>query len=111
MLELPRIRASEGELPKRAGGQFGSGVLKLPTTQVTINGFAVGDALLDSGSQLCLIDSRVYSVIAPNVDLMPPARLLSDSGHQLNAIGTCKLIVCTDGDRGAARLISLWCTT
>ena len=73
--------------------------MKLPTTQVTINGFAVSDALLDSGSQLCLIDSRVYSVIAPNVDLLPPARLLSASGHQLNAIGTCKLIVCTDGDK------------
>ena len=64
-----------------------------------VNGFLVSDALIDSGSQLSLIDSRVYSVIAPNAELTPPARLVSASGHQLNAIGKCTLSVCAGHDQ------------
>ena len=73
--------------------------MTLPTTQVNVNGFLVSDALLDSGSQLSLLDSRVYSVIAPNIELSPPARLVSASGHHLNAIGKCVLPVAISDDQ------------
>ena len=72
--------------------------MTLPTTRVTVNGFLVSDALLDSGSQLSLLDSRVFSVIAPNAELTPPARLLSATGHHLNAVGKCVLpVLIADG--------------
>lgn len=90
-------------MPKRAVGQAGKGVTALPTTQVTINGFLVSDALLDSGSQLSLIDSRVFSVVAPNSELTPPARLVSASGHQLNVLGSCTLPVAVDDERAPCR--------
>ena len=67
--------------------------MTLPTTRVNVNGFLVSDALLDSGSQLSLLDSRVFSVIAPNAELTAPARLLSATGHHLNAVGKCVLSV------------------
>lgn len=70
-------------------------MVTLPTTNVNINGFLVSDALIDTGSQVSLVDSRVLSVVAPNVELRPPAPLLSasGSGHQLNVLGTCSLSV------------------
>ena len=72
--------------------------MTLPTTRVTVNDFLVSDALLDSGSQLSLLDSRVFSVIAPNAELTPPARLLSATGHHLNAVGKCVLpVLIADG--------------
>ena len=77
--------------------------MTLPTTEVIVNGFLVSDALIDSGSQLTLIDSRVYSVVAPNSELTPPARLISASGHQLNAIGKCTLSVSTDNGQTVCR--------
>ena len=93
MLVLQRLRPLEETLPKRAAGQARRGVVTLPTTNVNINGFLVSDALIDTGSQVSLIDSRVLSVVAPNVELRPPAPLLSASGHQLNVLGTCSLSV------------------
>ena len=97
MLVLQGLWSFEEALPKRAAGQAGRRVVALPTTSVTINGFVVSDALVDTGSQVSLIDSRALSVVAPNVELQPPARLLSASGHQLNVLGTCTLSV---GDVG-----------
>ena len=98
MLVVQRFWSFEATLPKRAGGQVGRGVVTLPTTNITINGFVVSDALIDTGSQTTLIDSRALGVVAPNVELQPPARLVSASGHQLNVLETCTLSV---GDVGA----------
>lgn len=78
-------------------------MVALPAVSVNINGFSVSDALVDTGSQVCLIDSRVFSVVAPNAELSPPARLLSASGHCLNALGTCRLTVERAGDSDCAR--------
>ena len=103
MLVVPGLRPPKASVPKRTVGQAGTRVMTLPTTEVTVNGFLVSDALIDSGSQLSLIDSRVYSVVAPNSQLTPPARLISASGHQLNVIGKCTLSVCTDGDDSLGR--------
>ena len=93
MLVVQRLWSFEATLPKRAGGQAGRGVVALPTTNITINGFVVNDALIDTGSQITLIDSRALGVVAPNAELQPPARLVSASGHQLNVLGTCTLSV------------------
>ena len=68
-------------------------MVSLPTARVTVNGFLVSDALIDSGSQTSLIDSRIFSVVAPNSILTLPARLVSASGHDLNVLGTCRLKV------------------
>ena len=62
-------------------------MMALPVTQIVVNDFLVSDALLDTGSQISLINSRVFDVVAPNVHLNPPARLISASGHELNARG------------------------
>ena len=93
LLVVPWLWASEAAVPKRLLGQRGRRVMTLPTTRVNVNGFLVSDALLDSGSQLSLLDSRVFSVIAPNAELTAPARLLSATGHHLNAVGKCVLSV------------------
>ena len=79
---------------RRAGWQPGG---ESATARIAINGFVVSDALIDSGSQVSLIDCRVFSIIAPNSTLTPPARLVSASGHELDAQGTCKLTVGTRG--------------
>lgn len=68
-------------------------MVNLPITKVHINGFAVSDCLIDTGAAANLIDSRVFSVVAPSAKLEPPARLVSASGHSLNALGTCCLSV------------------
>ena len=90
VLCMQRLRASQTRLPKRAPGRT---AVNLPITKVHINGFAVSDCLIDTGAAANLIDSRVFSVVAPSAKLEPPARLVSASGHSLNALGTCCLSV------------------
>ena len=67
------------------------GLVSLPVTRASVNGFVLSDCLLDSGSQKSLIDSNVMRIIAPHVELHPATRLVSASGHPLKALGTCRL--------------------
>ena len=86
--------AHETELPKRVRGQAHKvGLVSLPVTRASINGYVVSDCLLDSGSLKSIIDSRDLQIIAPNVELQPPATLISASGHPLKALGSCSLPV------------------
>ena len=78
-------------------------MVNLPTTKVNINGFAVSDCLVDTGAAANLIDSRVFSIVAPNAKLEPPARLVSASGHSLNTLGTCRLSVDIAGNSETLR--------
>ena len=100
VLRLSRLWASETSLPKRAPGRA---VVNLPTTKVIINDFAVSDCLLDTGAAANLIDSRVFSIIAPNAKLEPPAQLASASGHSLSTLGTCNLSVDVTGEGETVR--------
>lgn len=77
-----------------AGGQA---IKSLPIVPCTLNDFQVSDCLIDSGSQLTLIDSKVCTTIAPNANLGEPVRLMSASRHNLNVIGTCLVMVEVQG--------------
>lgn len=87
-------------MPKRSGRKISNGLVTLPTLEVNINGYLVRDALADTGCQVSLIDSRVFSIIAPNVPLISSENLLSASGDSMNALGACSLTVeTTDTDK------------
>ena len=82
-------------MPKRGRGQAQQvlRLVPLPVTRASINGFIVNDCLLDSGSQKSLVDRRLLQIIAPQAQLKPATALISASGHQMNALGSCSLPV------------------
>ena len=69
----------------------------LPIVSTVVNGFQVHDCLIDSGSQLTLIDAKVLNTISPNIELNKPVRLVSASGHNLDVLGTCSLTIQMSG--------------
>ena len=76
-----------------AGQVHRVGIKSLPITRASLNGFLVGNCLLDSGSEKSLISASVMRVIAPGAELGRPCALISASGHKLRALGTCSLSV------------------
>ena len=82
-------------MPKRVRGQAHQvlGLVSLPVTRASVNGFIVSDCLLDSGSQKSLIDSHLLKMIAPQAQLKPATALISASGHRMKALGICSLPV------------------
>ena len=76
-----------------AGQVHRVGIKSLPITRASLNGYMVGNCLLDSGSEKSLVSASVMKVVAPMAELKQPCTLISASGHKLRALGTCCLSV------------------
>ena len=90
-----------------AGQVHRVGIKSLPITRASLNGYLVGNCLLDSGSEKSLVNASVMRVIAPAMELGQPCSLISASGHKLRALGTCSLSVRVESAEGLLSL-PLW---
>ena len=88
------LGTSEVSVPKRIAGQAHNvGLLSLPITSAMVNGSIVNDCLVDTGSQLTLLDHTIFQALAPRTELRLTTDLRSASGHQMKVLGKCVLPV------------------
>ena len=67
--------------------------MSLPVTRAVVNGSLINDCLMDTGSQLTLLDSKVFRAVAPLTELRCATNLRSASGHAMTVLGKCDLPV------------------